>query len=652
MNNISVNFGSNIARMNFLNCTIDVPLRYGGQCIATGCGSGKTTIIKDIIRQKWNEGILYTAATIKECDEMYEWILDNLVGSNLNGKILYEDDIVVIHSKDENGMEILLDNPELISSKLIVICTHYKFLHEYPELLLKNSFNIMHWSNPQTGIRRSVTRTMDNNVEYILPRQYVLIDELPTCDVLKSKIEKPLMAILMNRELINIVKETTPDGREIIRSANSSYSRYPEFKLMENAYNEQAKGTSLSLRPDTGKPIDEFRTKMPLEALYENFNIYNPNNEVKDVTVKYNITDLLLDNIDTRFWLFDGTGDLTYGGSAKFNVRSVNKKYSSPIKFIKIPIMSGRYIKGSYIVNNEEDLIKELDNNCNEIIKVIEKNEKTLIITWKNLKIKDSNYKKYPSIKLTVKENNKEFNLSQYYSYKICEKLGIEAKTDANGEILTSHIEYNNKEFSIIHYQSGLDRATNEFREYDSIIFYGEFLVPSSVVSEFNELNECNTNLLKYTTYQLVQSVCRTRIRNHRGENINIYFSEDWDEKYMQFLSIYLSNNVEWIVDKNGINNGIYSIDPYSQFNVKDMTFNKIKPKWRDVIKKLGEYDENIIESIYNCKNYSFIIDMNDIDKILHFNDRKVTRYYPLINYLRSFNIDMTIRTIRNKNKI
>lgn len=648
MNNIGVNFGANIARMNFLNCTIDVPLRYGGQCIASGCGSGKTTVIKEIIRQKWDEGILYTAATIKECDEMRDWIFNNLVGTNLKGKTLYEDDIIVIHSKDENGMEILLDNPELISSKLIIICTHYKFLHEYPEILLKNSFNIMHWSNPQTGIRRSVTRTMNNGTEYKLPRQYILIDELPTCDILKSKIEKPLMAILMNRELVNIIKETTPDGREIIRSADSSYSRYPEFKLMENAYNEQAKGTSLSLRPDTGKPIDEFRTKMPLEALYENFDIYNPNNEVKDITVKYNITDLILGNIDTRFWLFDGTGDLTYGGSSKFNVRSVNKKYSSPIKFIKIPIMSGRYIKGSYIVDNENDLINELNNNCEELIKIIEKNQKTLIITWKNLKIKDSNYRKNASIKLTIKENNKEFNLSQYYTYNICKKLNI----PVSDEIPTSHIEYNDKEFSIIHYQSGLDRATNEFRDYDTVVFYGEFIVPNTVVSEFNELNESNTNLLKYTTYQLVQSVCRTRIRNHKGESINIYFSEDWDEKYMQFLNMYLTNNIEWVINSNGVTNGLYYINSECQIKIDDLTLNKIKPKWRNIVKKLGDYDNNIIESLNNCKKYDFIIDMEDIDKILHFNDRKVSRYYPLINYLRLFGINMTIRTIRNKNKI
>ena len=77
-----------------------------------------------------------------------------------------------------------------------------------------------------------------------------------------------------------------------------------------------------------------------------------------------------------------------------------------------------------------------------------------------------------------------------------------------------------------------------------------------------------------------------------------------------------------------------------------------IRIKWKPVIKKLIEWDENILNSIKTLQKYEFIIELDDIYNILPFNDRKVTRYYPLINYLRKFNIEMTIRTIRNKNKI
>jgi hypothetical protein len=77
-----------------------------------------------------------------------------------------------------------------------------------------------------------------------------------------------------------------------------------------------------------------------------------------------------------------------------------------------------------------------------------------------------------------------------------------------------------------------------------------------------------------------------------------------------------------------------------------------IKPKWRDVVKNLCKYDSNIYNSLINNSHYEFVIELDDLDKIHHFNDRKVPRYYPLINYLKIFKINMTIRTIRNKNKL
>ena len=646
MANIGIEFKSNMATMQFLNCKIDVPLNYGGQVIASGCGSGKTTIIKDIIRQKFNEGVLYTASTIKECNDMYDWCISELVDKNITlcGVQIRKQDIIVLHSKDAEGRMTLIQNPTEIANKLIVICTHYKFLHEYPEVLLKKSFDIRLWNSPGTGLRRSVTNTYSSNTKINSPRQWILIDELPTCDILNTKIEKPLMSILMKE--INLSKYHMDESGNIVTDCiKVEYTKYPTYELMEDSYNRKAKGTSLSIRKgDT--PIDQFRTRMPLEALYENFDVYNPECKIKDAIVRYNITDLLLDNINTRFWVFDGTGDLTFNGSIKFSVRKVSNRYSSPINFIKIPISSKRYLREEFIIRNEDSLINDLDSNCNDIISQIMKNKKTLIVTWKNLKVKGN--VRLSALNLTCSGVNDEFNLTQYYVYIICNKLGIPIEYNIDGGIRTTKIKYLDKEFSFISYQSGLDKATNEFREYDSIVFYGKFLVPNSAIYEFNESYKCNVSHLNYTTYQLVQAVCRTRIRNHKGEPINIYFSEDWDENYMIYLNMYLTNTIgiEYITNTSDVNK------LPSSTVIEDDTLSSVKNKWKPVIKKLIEWDKNILNSIKTLQRYEFIIDLDDIYNILPFNDRKVTRYYPLINYLRQFNIEMTIRTIRNKNKI
>ena len=134
---------------------------------------------------------------------------------------------------------------------------------------------------------------------------------------------------------------------------------------------------------------------------------------------------------------------------------------------------------------------------------------------------------------------------------------------------------------------SGLDKATNEFMDYDTVVFLGNFLVPGSVVDEFNKTYDCKTSHLWYTLYQLTQSVCRTRIRKHNGESINIYFSNDWDENYMKCLNMYLSNdanldNISNISELRLLDKEIVS---------KDI---RIKPKWINHIRILDESDAKV----------------------------------------------------------
>ena len=76
---------SRLVRMNFLTGSVTIPREYGGYVIASGCGSGKTTSIKQLIGMKWHEGILYSASTINECDEMYNWVIENLVNKSVIG---------------------------------------------------------------------------------------------------------------------------------------------------------------------------------------------------------------------------------------------------------------------------------------------------------------------------------------------------------------------------------------------------------------------------------------------------------------------------------------------------------------------------------------------------------------------------------------
>jgi hypothetical protein len=149
---------------NFLNGSINLPLSpefYGAYAMCPGCGSGKTTIIKQLITLKWHEGILYSAFTKDEVNRMYQYC-KSLIGSRSFDKLgrydtLKEEDIIVLHSDNTaEGVnnELWKNNPEELLNKKIILCTHHKLLNEPIQLLISTKFNSnKYYTNKSTAIK-------------------------------------------------------------------------------------------------------------------------------------------------------------------------------------------------------------------------------------------------------------------------------------------------------------------------------------------------------------------------------------------------------------------------------------------------------------------------------------------------------------------
>ena len=123
-------------RFRFLNGEVVIPNKPGGYVVASGCGSGKTTAIRQLMINSFHEGVLYSAATIKECNEMYKFLLNNGIDENR---------VVILHSNTQDkgvDLNMLRNHPEQLADKWVIICTHHKLLNEYPELLLKYNCNV------------------------------------------------------------------------------------------------------------------------------------------------------------------------------------------------------------------------------------------------------------------------------------------------------------------------------------------------------------------------------------------------------------------------------------------------------------------------------------------------------------------------------
>ena len=606
MRNIKYNeLGENYMKMSFLNGEITVTGTPGISVISPGCGSGKTTIIKEIIRNNSSKGILYSAATIRECNEMYDWIVNNLIGcyDNYNQKLVVSD-IASIHSEpryDENGninngvdLNVWNKYPELFKDKKVIICTHHKLLHEYPDLLIGYNLNKVDLSSLNVYDRVDY---MNDSGFRLDPRKYVLIDELPRCGVLKKSYYitdlYPLGITVPNRHYL-------PDGT---LKVDRYCTRIEDYTLMKCVYEEIERNDKRLLITKSSNEPSNYRKDLILSDIHKNFYKYILSEE-NNINISCNI--LKLKNRFSRIMIFEGTGDLLFSNSKEITLYNINNKYSSEINIEKFHNTLNRSI--GELNSNEKKL--ELYSNINSLLDNLinsvfnnENSKKILIVTWKNLKSCD--YENNKSLFNT--EINENFSFTEYIKDYLLGRT--------------------NKEFSIIHYQSGLDRATNEFREYDSIVFLGEFHIPNSAIKEINEDLGSNCSPSEFSIHQLVQAICRTRIRNHKGESINVYFTDDWNDLLIAQLTRYLGS----------YNNYEYSIDDLN-----------IRPKWKSAINKLCNYDSNISSSLSLGIKYNFEITLNDIFNLIPMSEKKVKKYYPLINYLRGLGIEMKIMTSWN----
>ena len=599
--------------IKFLNGEISIPPINGAYVVASGCGSGKTSAIKQIILSEYYKGVVYSASTIKECNEMYQFLINN--GINCS-------DIIVLHSNYEDpgvNMNIFRNSPEKIRDYPIIICTHHKLLNEYPAVFQEYSRNKVSLSNNLSHFSRGLAPKATNN-QIELPRQYILIDELPTCKSLSFKVNSGILQMVgvMDSEIIYPAPDDKDhNGPYAVPKLPLHYTNGGDYRVMEEAYHR----SGLKLINENDTESGRLKSDLVISKIYENYDFYENmiGSSKSEINVTYTIADQVTPMMSeifntTRYIIFDGTGDLTFYSSDKysnvFNVLTYDNKYNSPIGVHKMPIGYKRsYRTDKELRDKLTSIVSNIDLSIGRIKDIILNGHKILIVTWKNLKIKDD------PVMLPISE----------YDVR-----GIEY-TDHLKNKLNSLGFIEGVNYSIIHYQSGLDKATNEFREYDSIVFLGEFHVPNSVVNQFNQDYRVNTDILNYTLYQLVQAVCRTRIRNHKKLPIDIYFTDDWSNTVIDNLLLYLNNN---------------SVN----IDVRDTTLNRIKNKWKPVVKLFCSVNNEFKDAIeIEDKTCSINITLDDIwnltREVLPVSEKKVKSYYPLINYLRNFGVNLIIES-------
>jgi hypothetical protein len=613
-NKISTVFENNWIKFNFLNGSLQVPDLPGGYVVASGCGSGKTTAIKQLISQKYREGILYSAATIEECNKMYEFCKDLVLSIN-NPMILGLDDIIVLHSNYKSeGTDIntWVNNPEDISKKRIVICTHNKLLKEDLRLLMKvriPSFTTDDYYGS------AMLPTVEGDGKLLYPRRYILIDELPTIQSTKYEITKSLLKIVARR----VLDEIHDSNGNLISFNGAKFVKPESFSELKLYYDNIPDKLKFSFGTD---PKNMKKEKL-LSMIYRNFDRFMSSNDDRFI-ISDNISEMLVPGMTSTILLFDGTGDLTFtkdnfmNNHMRFNVVNLQgKRYNSRVFIEKFEFKTKRYLgrlKPGQLIENINSIIE----NVNKLEELILRNKKTLVITWKCFKDNDQSSENIPDESLLNLEDKdllevraSNINLCNYYKNKLLKKV-------------------HEDRFDVIYYQSGLDKATNQFKDYDSVIFLGEFHVPEYVISEFRNTYRTDTKSINYQAYQVIQAICRTHIRKHDGLNINVYFSEDWNDNLLRGLNEYF----------NGPSN---MLNINSNLRIVDESLRFIRSGWKDSIDKLIEYDPELKLRLINGELYTINLTLSKIYEILPMSEKKVKKYYPLMRYLKKLGIELNI---------
>ena len=286
---------------------IDVPDDRGGYIISSGCGSGKTESIKSLIRNKYNEGILYCVDTKEELDKMYNWIIDNLVDV-MPG--LKKEDVMIISSDDEHYISLseYKDNPEIIMQKKILLITHVRFWTDLINffLIYKPTSDV----DPFDGDFRKLMIRDDL-------RGYIVFDETPT-------FIKPF--VTFSSVMMGNFTDIDNEGK--------TRSKKPED--IERFYDRFIKGTSSEIF-NTKYRIGRIKKQVALNLIPDYYDSWSISGK-KELSISFYPVDLCPDNttINTHILIFEGVGDILFKDIRNYKLLDTSEKYNTVVDFQKL----------------------------------------------------------------------------------------------------------------------------------------------------------------------------------------------------------------------------------------------------------------------------------------------------------------------------
>lgn len=481
--NVTSHPGGNGFDIPFPFGTIVVPDTPDGYCISSGCGSGKTESIKSLIRQKWDQGILYCVDTKNECNRMYQWIVDNLIGEILHGETLKPNDVLMIHSDaDFEKMKEYKTHPEQIVRIRILIITHVRFFTD-----LINYFLFYEPNNPNPAVP-----VFDGDFKKLMQqgnlRKYILLDETPL-------FLRPF--ITFSKGLLGVFSEKNKKGGYRCKSQTDIKDMYDTF----------IKGGSLEFYKGTDR-VSQIKRNVVLGLIPKHYSEWMGMKD-KNCNIHFYPSDLIHPSMGSHVIIYEGAGDVLLGKSSCFKLVDIVPKYNSQVDFREFTFGLNRKHKPDNATY--ASFVKSVRSlYCSSSF------GKTLIVIWKDYRTDDE--------RTLTKEAGKS-----EWADKLREALLTEGLAGSN--------------FTVTYYGASDTKSTNVYRDYQNIILCGNWDLPPSVSGKLRKAYKSKTSQDEYKFWYTIQLLSRIGIRKNDGLKYTVYYSSDHLKKFIKSLDDYLNKN-------------------------------------------------------------------------------------------------------------
>ena len=336
--------------VTFKTGSATIPDQEGGYIISTGCGSGKTESIKDLIRKKFEHGVLYCVDTKIEAIKIHDWVLSDLVGLTP----LKQDDVVMLHGENKEELWEYKNNPELLMQKKVIILTHVRF---WTDII---NYFLIYRPKQEVPLFLGDFKTLMQRGDL---RQYVIFDETPI-------FLKPFCSIPSS--MFGGFLEDK-NGSWQCKSLEGIYRYYDKF--VEGTDNDLFK---------TNNKLNSIKKETVLNCVPKYFDYWMAMKNLSRYCINFYPKDLIQPGMKTHVLVYEGAGDILLGSSKAFKIIDLPNKYNSKVNFIPFEFNQKRKEK---VEDYDTDTFKAYIDN---LAAMIRKHNKTLVVVWKYLgKMKD-----------------------------------------------------------------------------------------------------------------------------------------------------------------------------------------------------------------------------------------------------------------------